>query len=144
LQRHVVGHTVQQAMSQANVELTRRAFQAVNDRDLDALLATLDDDVEAVPILAAMEGSYHGHDGIRRWWAGLLGAFPDFGAEVVEVRELGDLTVAALRLRGRGAESNTPFDAAAWQVSQWRHRKCIWWRVYTSETEALEAVGQPE
>ncbi len=34
-------------MSQENVELTRRAFQAFNDRDLDTLLAGLHDDVEA-------------------------------------------------------------------------------------------------
>ncbi len=131
-------------MSQENVELTRRAFQAFTDRDLDALMAMLDDDVEAVPILAAMEGGYHGHDGIRRWWASLLGTFPDFDAEVVEVRDAGDLTVAALRVRGHGLESDTPFDAAFWQVSRFRHGKCIGWRVYTSESEALEAVGLSE
>jgi hypothetical protein len=28
----------------------------------------VDDDVEYVPRAVAMEGSYHGHDGIRRWW----------------------------------------------------------------------------
>ena len=44
-------------MSQENVEVTRRAFQAFNDRDLDALLAVLDTDVVAFPILAAMEGA---------------------------------------------------------------------------------------
>jgi ketosteroid isomerase-like protein len=131
-------------VSQENVELLRRGVQAVNDRDLDGLLAMMDDDVKAVPIMAAMEGDYHGHDGIRRWWAGLLGAFPDFNAEVVEVRDLGDLIVAALRLRGRGAESDTPFDAAAWHVSQWRLKKCTLWRVYATEAEALEAAGLPE
>lgn len=131
-------------MSQKNVDLTRRAFQAFDDRDLDALLAMLDDDVEAFPILAGMEGGYRGHDGIRRWWAGLLGTFPDFRAEVVEVHDLGDLTIAVLRLRGHGAESDTPVDAAAWHVSQFRHGKCIGWRVYTSESEALDAVGLSE
>jgi hypothetical protein len=55
-----------------------------------------DDDVEAVPILAGMEGGYQGHDGIRRWWASLLGTFPDFQAEIVEVEDRGDLTIAAL------------------------------------------------
>jgi ketosteroid isomerase-like protein len=128
-------------MSQANVELTRRAFQAFDDRDLDALLAVLDDDVEAFPILAGMEGGYRGHDGVRRWWASLLGTFPDFQAEIVELHDLGDRTLAVLRLRGHGAESATPLDATAWQVSQFREGKCIGWRVYTSEREALEAVG---
>ena len=99
-------------MSQENVELTRRAFEASKDRDLDGLLAMMADDVEAFPILAGLEGGYRGHDGIRRWWTGLLGTFPDFSR----------------------------VDASTWQVSQFRHGQCIGWHVYTSEREALEAV----
>lgn len=128
-------------MSQENMALTRRAFQAFEDRDLDGLLAVLDDDVEAFPILAGMEGGYHGHDGIRRWWAALLDTFPDFDAKIVELHDIGDLTITVLRLRGHGAESATPVDATAWQVTNFRHGKCIGWRVYTSEREALEAAG---
>ena len=131
-------------MSQENVELTRRALQAFEDRDLDDLLAILDDDVEALPILAGMDGGYQGHDGVRRWWANLLGTFPDFHAEVVEVQDRGDLTIAVLRVRGHGAGSDTPVDAAVWQVSQFRHGKCVRWRVYTVEREALEAVALSE
>jgi ketosteroid isomerase-like protein len=128
-------------MSRENVELTYRAFQAFEDRDLDALLAMLDDDVEAFPILSGMEGGYRGHDGIRRWRAGLTATFPDFRAEVVEVRDFGDLTLAVLRLRGHGVESDTPVDAAAWHLSRFRDGKCTGWSVYGSESEALAAVG---
>lgn len=101
----------------------------------------MDEDVEAFPILAGMEGGYRGHDGIRRWWAALLAAFPDFDAKIVELHDLRDLTIAVLRLRGHGAESATPVDATAWQVSKFRRGKCIGWRVYTSERDALEAAG---
>jgi ketosteroid isomerase-like protein len=131
-------------MSQENVELTRRVFQAFNDRDLDTLLAGLHEDVEAFPRLAAVEGGYRGHDGVRRWWEQLLGAFPDFHAEILEVRDLGEFMVVVLRVRGRGAESDTPLDAAIWHVNQFRDGKVIRWRVYTSESEALEAVGLSE
>ena len=126
------------------MELARRAFQAFNDRDLDAVLATLHDDVEAFPRLAAVEGGYRGHDGVRRWWAQLLDAFADFHVEILEVRDLGEFMVLALRLRGRGAGSDTPVDAAVWHVNQFRDGKVIRWRVYTSEGEALEAVGLRE
>jgi ketosteroid isomerase-like protein len=115
-------------------------LSGVYDRDLDAVLAGLHDEVEAFPRLAAVEGGYRGHDGIRRWWAQLLGAFPDFHVEILEVRDLGEFIVLALRLRGRGAESDTPVDAAVWHVNQFRDGKVIRWRVYTSESEALEAV----
>ena len=53
-------------MSQENVELAYRVVDAFNRRDLDAYLAVMDDDVEIVSLLAAMEGGYHGHDGLRR------------------------------------------------------------------------------
>jgi len=131
-------------MSQENLELTRRAFQALEDRDLDDLLAMMADDVEAFPLLAGMEGGYRGHDGISRWWTSLLGTFPDFCAEIVELRDLGDWTIAVLRVRGHGAGSDTPVDATAWQVTLFRHGKCIGWHVFTSEREALELVGLAE
>jgi ketosteroid isomerase-like protein len=131
-------------MSQENVELTRRAFQAFNDRDLDTVLAGLHDDVEAFPRLAAVEGGYRGHEGVRRWWEQLLGAFPDFQAEILEERDLGEFMVVAIRVRGRGAESDTPLDSAIWHVNQFRDGKVIRWRVYTSESEALDAVGLRE
>jgi ketosteroid isomerase-like protein len=63
-------------MSQENVELMYRAFDAFNRRGLDAFVALMDDDVEALPRQAPMEGGFHGHDGIRRWWKNLLDVFP--------------------------------------------------------------------
>ena len=128
-------------MSQENVELQQRLTDAFNRRDLDAYLALTDEDIEAIPRVGGMEGGYHGHDGIRRWWANLLDTFPDFGIEVLEVREIGGATVAVLGTRGRGVGSNTPIDATIWQVSRFRHDKCIQWRVYSSESEAFEAEG---
>ena len=131
-------------MSQENVELVYQAADAFNRRDLDANLALMDDDVEAVPRAASIEGSYHGHDGIRRFWKNLLDAFPDFTIEVVEVRDPGDLTLAALRLRSHGASSDVPSDETVWQVARWRREKCVWLRNFDTRDEALEAVGLSE
>ena len=33
----------------------------------------MDDDVEVVTLIAAVEGSLRGHDGIRRWWQNRAG-----------------------------------------------------------------------
>ncbi len=49
-------------MSHQNVVATEPT-DAVNRRDLDGRLAQMDDDVEAVSFVAAMEGDYHGHAG---------------------------------------------------------------------------------
>ena len=111
-------------MSQENVELAHRAIEAFNRRDLDAALALMDDDVEAIPRGARIEGSYHGHDGIHRLWENVFAVWPDFTVQAVEVGELGDLTVSALRTRGHGAGSDIPLDESVWQVTRWRHGKC--------------------
>ena len=127
-------------MSQENMELARRSVDAFNRRDLDALLALMDEGVEGVPPLASMEGSYHGHAGIRRWWESLFQGLPDFTIEVVEVRDPGDLTIAVLRNHAHGAVSGTPIEQRLWLVGKWRNRKVIWWQTFRDEAEALEAA----
>ena len=131
-------------MSQENVDLARRSIDAFNSRDLDALLALLDDNVEGAPPLASMEGNYHGHAGIRRWWESLFEGLPDFTIEVVEVRDIGDLTLAVLRNRAHGAASGTLIEQRLWLVGEWRKGKVIWWHTFRSEAEALKAVGLKE
>jgi ketosteroid isomerase-like protein len=128
-------------MSLENLELAQRAFDAFNRRDLGAFLALMDADVEAGSRLVAMEGGYHGHDGIRRWWQNLLDAIPDYTLETVEARELGDLTLTTLRTRGHGADSDTPIEDTVWVVVDWRDEKVVRWRVLSVEAEALEAAG---
>ena len=131
-------------MSQENVELNRRCIDAVNRRDLEGFLALMDEDVRADSRLAPMEGGYQGHDGIRRWWRDFIGGFPDITMEIVEVRDLGDFTVASIRSRAHGADSRTPMEEVLWQVGEWRNGKVVWWSAYPSEAEALEAVGLSE
>jgi ketosteroid isomerase-like protein len=131
-------------MSEENVALAHRTVDAFNRRDLDALLALMDDDVEAFPPLASMEGAYHGHAGIRRWWESLLDTLPDFAIEVVEVRDSDDLTVGTLRNRAHVAASDTAVEQRLWLVAKWHEGKTVWWRAYQIEAEALKAAGLSE
>jgi ketosteroid isomerase-like protein len=131
-------------MSRENVDLGRRAYDAFNRRDWNAFLALTDADVHHVPLAAAIDGDYLGHDGMRSWFTSLLDAFPDFTIEVVDVRDLGDLTLANLRTRGHGAGGGAPFDMAVWQVAEWRDGKFVWSGSYQTEAEALEAVASRE
>jgi ketosteroid isomerase-like protein len=128
-------------MSRENVELMHRAYDAFNRHDLDAFLALMDAEVQAVPLASAIEGDYRGHDGMRRWWNDLFDAFPDWTVEVVEVRDLGDLTLTHVRNRGRGAGSDAPFELTLWQVAEARDGKAVWWSNHRTEAHALEAVA---
>ena len=127
-------------MSQENVKLLHRAIDAFDRRDIDAFLALMEPEVEFTPLLVAMEGGYHGHDGIRRWLGHLVDFLPDIVLDVATVRDLGDLTVATGRMRGRAAGSDTPLDQALWTAAEWRDGKCLWWGTYDTETEAVQAV----
>ena len=133
-------------MSEENVELQYRAADAFNRRDLDAILALADPDVEFTSRLVGVEGGgpYRGHDGLCSWWEDLLGVYPDFRGKIEDVRDFGDVTVARLRLRGHGTGSDAPIEQTSWFVIEWRDNKAIWWRVVLSESEALEAAGLRE
>ena len=91
-----------------------------------------------------MEGSYQGHDGIRRWWENVFGVWPDLTTELVEVRDHGHLTVSAMHWRGQGAGSDIPWDETLWQVARWRRGKCVWSCNKDTRADALEALGQSE
>lgn len=131
-------------MSQENVELTYQGYDAFNRRDSAAFLELMDADVEALSRLAAMEGGYHGHDGIRRWWQNLLDAIPDFALEVLEVRAIGDVTLTKMHTSGRGADSDSPLEETLWVAVQWRDKKIVVWAAFATEAEALQAVGLSE
>lgn len=127
-------------VTEENVELAHRAFEAISRRDLDALLALMDPEVVAAPRILAVEGgALCGHEGIRTWWESIFSVFPDFDTEVVGVRAVGDWTISEVRAHGSGQGSDTPFVDAVWVASRVRDGKVIRWRTFASEAEAVEA-----
>jgi ketosteroid isomerase-like protein len=120
-----------------NVTLLHRAYEALNRRDLDAFLALMDPDVEAVPRVVALESAYRGHDGIRLWWQHLVEFLPDLAVEVIAVRDLGATTIVTVHVRGRGGVSDMPLDQTLWSAVTWRNGKCVWWRNFETEAEAM-------
>jgi hypothetical protein len=130
-------------MSQENVDLYYRAIDAFNRRDLAAYLALMDADVEFTPYEVWVQGGspYRGHAGVRGWWEESFAVFPDLRAEIYEVRDLGDRMFAHGRIRGQGAGSGASIERTLWVTVEWRGKKAVWWCVFESEAEALEAAG---
>ena len=130
-------------MSEENVEIVRRAYEAVRRRNFDAFLALHDTKVQLTP-LRPEGATYHGHEGVRKYWEELFDVFPDFSAEIDEVRDLGNLVFVAARIRGHGKGSDVPVGQPIWQLGEIRGGRVIWWRSYPSEAQALEAAGVRE
>ena len=132
-------------MSQENVELVHRAFEAFNRHDSEAFFAFFDHDIKFVSRLGAVKGDFSGHDGIRRLWGNLFGVWPDLTAELLEIHAVEDqVTVAAVRFRGQGAGSDVPWEWTVWQAARWHQGKLVVVHSLDSRAEALEAVRLSE
>jgi ketosteroid isomerase-like protein len=131
-------------MSQANVESYREVLAAWNDGDFDRMLNFMADEVEVSSILTTVEGGYHGHDGVRRWWQNFHETFPDWHVEIQGISSVGDATIARLHARGHGGESGVPVDQLLWHVVHWRDGKAIRVSSHGNEADGLEAAGLSE
>ena len=93
-------------MSQENVEVYKRAVDANNRRDLDALLDEFDPDVEWHSALVGMGTQvYRGKEGVREMFRDLDENFTGMVVEFPEVRDLGDRVLALGRLRARATRA---------------------------------------
>src|SRR5688500_17223740 len=90
-----------------NVELVYQPADAFNLGLLSVFLALFDRNVEFMSRLVPLESGKprRGHGGVRSWWEALHSAYRDLSVEIDGVREVGELTVARVRLRGRRREA---------------------------------------
>jgi ketosteroid isomerase-like protein len=123
-----------------NEELMRAVVQAFNRRDVAMLEPLLAQDVEIVPIRAALEGTvYRGANAAAEWYAAVDGSWDDLTVVVDEVRAHGDQVLGLGRVRGRGRESGVAIDVEAAAVARLHDGLITHLRIYTERAKALEA-----
>jgi ketosteroid isomerase-like protein len=137
-------------MSQENVEIARRGFEAFNrafSEGASDLYETLDPNVEWVPMSALLEGThYQGHDGVREWFEEMRRDWASYELRPERFRDLGDdrvLVLGSWRAQGRGGEVMLDISQAAW-LCQYRNRKLVRLQTFTEREKALEAAGLRE
>jgi ketosteroid isomerase-like protein len=132
-------------MSQENVEIVHRAYEALHREDLDAFVDMHDVECEILPRIGIVEGGpYRGHDGLRAYLRDMRAAFTEWHVEVEETRDFGDTVIVRAHFRARGRDSGVALDLPLWQPIKFRGGRALWWAAYPSEAEALEAVGLSE
>ena len=123
-----------------NVELLEDAFAAINRSDLETFLSLTDSEVEFHSLIAELEGqTYRGHDGVREWWEQVKGALGGLRFEAEAIRSEGDWAVVQVLATSRLGDVAVP--QRMWQATRARNGKAIWWGIYRTEGEALEAAG---
>ena len=131
-------------MSQENVEVVQRFFEAWNARDADALAADAHPQAEILLPRNLLEGgSYTGPEGARRALADALETWEETLVIVEAIREAGDQVVVL------GRTFNTPpggprTETIAGYVIRVQDGKVAHLRPFMSHEEALEAVGLSE
>jgi uncharacterized protein len=130
-------------MSQENVDVIRRAFDAFNDGNRMAFLKLYDDDIVLRIGPPSIEsGSYYGAEAVEHQYTRL---FAPFGAtyriEVVDLIEVGDSVVVIHRVRARGQRSGAEVVASEAAIFTMRGGKIIRIDQFADRDEALEALG---
>jgi ketosteroid isomerase-like protein len=133
-------------MSQENVEIVRRIYDAVARRDSDTPFELYAEDIvwdmsNARRAALFTRPVYHGHDGVRRAWREVLSAFGEVDFEVDELIDLGDQVLATLREREVGRASGAPVETTHLAVWTLAGGKVIKLQVFDDRSQALEAAG---
>jgi ketosteroid isomerase-like protein len=132
-------------MAEENVESFERALAAYNRRDVEALLAELDPEVEWHPALEVLLGGeatiYRGHEGVRKLLRGTDESLSEINVELSETRDLGDRIVGFGHIRIRGRESGAATESPVAILSDVRDGKAYRIRTFLERDKALEAAG---
>ncbi|MEO7196892.1 MAG: nuclear transport factor 2 family protein [Solirubrobacterales bacterium] len=132
-------------MSEENVEILRRAFEAFNRRDADGFATLCTQDVEIVPIRAAVEDTiYRGPDAVNRFFTESDQVWDHLRVEVDEIHDLGDRVLVLGLFCARGRASGAEVEIKAGWVAELEGGLIAAARTYASGEDALEAAGLSE
>ena len=129
-----------------NVEVVKRAVEAINRRDIDGYLACCTENVQLITPIAEVAGSgYDGPDGIRRFFTDIGDAGPDFKITIEHLEAIGPDRVLALgRNTGTGRASGIPMEYVTGNVYDFAGGKIQRIRIFFDREQALEAAGLRE
>jgi ketosteroid isomerase-like protein len=133
-------------MSQENVQIVRRVYDAAGQRDADAIFALYDPEVELdVSRLGLADlNVYHGHDGLRSLFRELSETWGEIEYSYEELIDAGEQVVALVTRHARGRASGVdverPF-TLVWTVREGKVVRVVW---FLDRDQALQAAGLSE
>lgn len=130
-------------MSQENVEIARRAWEAFRVGGFPAVRGLLHSDFEMVRtgIQFTESGTYRGYEAAMESMQDFTGAFDDHVAEPEEFIDAGDMVVVAQRERSRARASSVELLETWYAVCTLREGKLLRLQWFGEREEALRAAG---
>jgi len=129
-------------MSQENVEIVRRAFDAFAEEGVDGVIpfAAADAVIYSMPEWPD-DAEYYGPEGLRKLSDQWVENFDEFGFDVHDVRDAGDSVVALLTMTGRIKGAGAPMTAPIGAVYELTDGLFASTRYFSRWQAALEAAG---
>jgi hypothetical protein len=133
-------------MSQENVELIRQVFEVFNSEDIEQIVALTDAElvVEIPSEVSAEPDTYHGAEGIRRYFSSFQDAMEEIRFEPERLWDAGDSVVVALLLTAKGRRTAISVEQRTAGIWTLRDGKVVRVRAFASPAEALRAAGVAE
>lgn len=134
-------------MSEENINVVRRAFDALSRGDADGALRDATDDLELdwSNSVGPAKGVYRGRKQVLEFWASFSDAFDELRWDPEEILDLDESRVLVVNhIRMRGRKSGIDVDAVGAQLWTFTDGRARSVKLYQSKAEALEAAGLEE
>src|SRR5437764_8885678 len=135
-------------MTEENVEVVRRLFEAFNRQDASAVEELWTPDGEWRPAYIGggqLEGAvFRGPEGVAEFVELQSETWESVLAEPVNMRDLCDTVLVEVHLSAVGRGSGVPVDQVTWNVFEVLDGRATSGTAYTSKEKALKAVGLEE
>jgi ketosteroid isomerase-like protein len=132
-------------MSQENVELVKRLYDAWQKDGFGVVPALMDPDIEYVnPPYAVEPGTRRGYEGFAIAAQNIRNVYPTRRFEPLEFHDAGNQVAVRARVVARGVGSNVEVDVERGYVFEVRDGKIIRFAWFNEPLESLKAVGLEE
>jgi ketosteroid isomerase-like protein len=133
-------------MSQQDVEIARRAFDAYNRLDVEAMLACVTPDLEWFPSMpSTLETAiYQGREGVERYFQETRGTWNPLLVHAQDFRSVGDRLLVLGHLDGTGRASGIRTTTPIGMVIEFQEGRIRRVRAYLDHSEAVRVSGLEE
>lgn len=133
------------AVSDEDIEVVRRSFEAWNANDWSGLEAAYDPKVVADPPEGWPEGeTAHGWEAVRMQFVRLKEAWQDEHVQVDELEQVGEMVLARFRWVAQGKASGVDVTEPLWGLFGVRNARIVRLKYFLSRSSALEAAESPD
>jgi ketosteroid isomerase-like protein len=128
-------------MSEENVEIVRRMYEAFHTGDVESALAYFDPEVRFDASVRVDGGTGHGREELNAMVAQWVGAWEGWRETIEEIRDLGSQVCVVTTQHGRGRGSGVEVEDRYVVLYEIEGDTISSLTLYATAVEALEAAG---